>query len=152
MSLLWIWQLIVIVCSIADPGCLSRIMIYIHPGSGSRYNNSHKRGGKKTAVLHFCSHKYHKIVNYFIFEPITNICVWDPGSEIRDPEKIYSGSRTRGQNRIPDPQHWRVEMFLLLSSPNRNPLEKSNPCHIDVYRYSLYCKYLPGKKNSSISR
>ncbi len=32
----------------------------------------------------------------------------DPGSEIRDPEITYSGSRIQGskRHRIPDPQHW----------------------------------------------
>ncbi len=34
----------------------------------------------------------------------------DPGSEIRDPEKTYSGSRIQGSKRHripdPDPQHW----------------------------------------------
>jgi len=35
----------------------------------------------------------------------SNIWVWDPGSEIRDPEKTYSGSRIQGskRHRIPDP-------------------------------------------------
>ncbi len=38
--------------------------------------------------------------------------VGDPGSEIRDPEKTYSGSCPRGQKRTgswipdPDPLHW----------------------------------------------
>jgi hypothetical protein len=36
---------------------------------------------------------------------LSNIWVWDPGSEIRDPEKTYSGSRIQGskRHRIPDP-------------------------------------------------
>ncbi len=68
----------------------------------------------------FCSHKFHKIEYYFIFEilkkkiwanfqrifevfaqkiftMLSNIWVWDPESEIRDPEKTYSGSRIQGQ-------------------------------------------------------
>jgi hypothetical protein len=71
-------------------------------------------------------------LNYFIFEmlkkkiwanfqritivsKLSKIWVWDPGSEIRDPEKIYSGhpdpgSRIQGSKRHripdPDPQHW----------------------------------------------
>ncbi len=40
----------------------------------------------------------------------SKIWVWDPGSEIRDPEKTYSGSRIQGSKRHripdPDPQHW----------------------------------------------
>ncbi len=66
-----------------------------------------------------CSHKFHKIENYYSFEvlkkkiwanfqriielftqkivtKLTNIWVWDPGSEIRDPGKTYSGSRIQG--------------------------------------------------------
>jgi hypothetical protein len=65
----------------------------------------------------FWSHNFTKL-NYFIFEMLTKkiwanfqriielitqkivtklskIWVWDPGSEIRDPEKTYSGSRIR---------------------------------------------------------
>jgi hypothetical protein len=46
-----------ITSSVADLGCLSRIMIVVHPG----YNHSNKRGGGKTWLSFFCSHKYHKI-------------------------------------------------------------------------------------------
>ncbi len=58
---------------------------------------------------------FQRIVQVFtqkIFNMLLNIWVWDPGSEIRDPEKTYSGSRipdpgSRGQkgtgSRIPDP-------------------------------------------------
>ncbi len=31
---------------------------------------------------------------------------WDQGSEIRDPEKTYSGSRLK-KSPDPDPQHWK---------------------------------------------
>jgi hypothetical protein len=71
-------------------------------------------------VIPFLSHKFHNIENYFSFEVLkkkiwanlkriielftqkivtkpSKIWLWDPGSEIRDPEKTYSGSR------IPDP-------------------------------------------------
>jgi hypothetical protein len=50
------------VSKVVNPGCLSRILIFIHPG----YNNSNKRGGDLFSYL-FCSSKYHKIDNYFIF-------------------------------------------------------------------------------------
>jgi hypothetical protein len=55
--------------SVADPGCLSRILIFVHPSSqisvaGSRIQKQQqKRGGKNFYYL-FCCHKYHKIVNY----------------------------------------------------------------------------------------
>jgi hypothetical protein len=40
-----------------------------------------------------------------MFNMLSNIWVWDPGSEIRDPKKTYSGSRIQGskRHRIPDP-------------------------------------------------
>ncbi len=41
------------------------------------------------------------------------------GSEIRDPEKTYSGSRIQGAKRHripdPDPQHWLLVSLLLLT-------------------------------------
>jgi hypothetical protein len=85
----------------------------VYPGS----NNSTKRGGGNIFLsCHFCIHKYHKIVNNFIFEQIkkfflaktlritvlftqtfviklSKIWVWRSGSEIRDPES----------NKAPDP-------------------------------------------------
>jgi hypothetical protein len=41
-----------------------------------------------------------------IFNMLSNIWVWDPGSGIR--QKTYSGSRIQGskRHRIPDPEHW----------------------------------------------
>ncbi len=115
---------------IPDPGS----WFFTHPGSripdpGSRIpdprsKNSNKRERWKKICCHtfLCSHKFHKIVNYFSFEVLKKkiwanfqrikelftkkivkklwkIWSWDPGSEIRDrdPEKTYSGSR------IPDP-------------------------------------------------
>ncbi len=53
------------VLQIRDVYCLSRILIFIHPGSKS---SNKKRGEKICCPTFFCSHKYHKIVNYFIFE------------------------------------------------------------------------------------
>ncbi len=50
-------------------GCLSRILIFIHPGS--RFNNGDKRGGEKLVFpTFFYSEKYHKLENYFIFEQL----------------------------------------------------------------------------------
>ncbi len=51
---------------------------------------------------------FQRIVEVFtqkIFIILSNIWVWDPGSEIRDPEKTYSGSWIPGskRHRIPDP-------------------------------------------------
>ncbi len=67
-----------------------------------------------------CSHKFHKIENYFSFEvlkkkiwanfqriielftqkivtKLSKIWLWDPGSEIRDPEKPITDPGFRGQ-------------------------------------------------------
>ncbi len=94
------------------------------PDPGSRIQKQQQKRGvkKKLVVITFflCSHKFHKIANYFSFEvlnkkiwanfqriielftqkivnKLSKIWVWDPGSGIRDP-----GS---GKNlfRIPDP-------------------------------------------------
>ncbi len=54
--------------SVADPRCLSWILIFIHPGS----NNSTR--GKLFLSTIFCSQKNHEIVNNFIFEQLKNIC------------------------------------------------------------------------------
>jgi hypothetical protein len=56
--------------SVADPGCYprSRILIFIHPGSQIQ-KQQQKRGVKKICCHKFlCSHKFHKIANYFSFE------------------------------------------------------------------------------------
>jgi hypothetical protein len=53
---------------VADPGCLSQIRKIIHPVSRISDPGSNNRRGKNMMSYFFCSHKYHKIVNYFIFE------------------------------------------------------------------------------------
>jgi hypothetical protein len=55
---------------------------------------------------------FQRIIELFtqkIVTMLSKIWVWDPGSEIRDPEKTYSRSRIQGskRHRIPDPQHCR---------------------------------------------
>jgi hypothetical protein len=46
----------------------SRILIFTHPGSRIQ-KQQQKRGVKKKVLSYlFCSHKFHKIENYFIFE------------------------------------------------------------------------------------
>jgi hypothetical protein len=56
---------------------------------------------------------FQRIIEVFtqkIFTILSNIWVWVPGSETRDPEKTHSRSRIQGSKRyrIPDPdqQHW----------------------------------------------
>jgi hypothetical protein len=125
---------------VADPICLSRIPdLDFYPSriSDPRIPDpktaTKERGEKKISCHTFlCSHKFHKIVNYFSFEVLKKkiwanfqritelftkkivkklfiIWPWDPGSEIQDPEKTYFGSRIQGSKRHripdPDPQH-----------------------------------------------
>jgi hypothetical protein len=108
---------------IPAPG--SRFLPIPDPGeSGPRIPDPKKatkeRGKKNCCHIFFSSHKFHKIVNYFIFATlkkkigasfqkiielftqkfVTNlskIWVWDPGSEIWDLEKTYSRSWIRVQ-------------------------------------------------------
>jgi hypothetical protein len=59
--------------SVADPGCLSKILIFYPsqiPDMGSRIQKPQQKRGVTKICCHtfFCSHKFHKIVNYFIFE------------------------------------------------------------------------------------
>jgi hypothetical protein len=51
---------------------------------------------------------FHRTIELFtrkIVTKLSKIWVWDPGSEIWDPEKTYSGSRIQGskKHRIQDP-------------------------------------------------
>ncbi len=88
----------------------SRILIFTHPGSRIQ-KRQQKRGEKICCHTFFCSHKFHKIANYFIFLMMKKK-IWpilkkfqnflpkklsqSPqkyGLGIRDPEKTYSGSR-----------------------------------------------------------
>jgi hypothetical protein len=100
----------------------SRILIFTHPGSRIQ-KQQQKRGVKKIFCHTFlCSHKFHKIKNYFSFEVLKKK-IWanfqriielftlklslssqkygfgirDPGSEIRDPEKPIPDPGSRGQ-------------------------------------------------------
>ncbi len=128
-------------CSVADPECLSQILDpnFYYPASriripdlGSRIsdpasriqNQQQKRGVKKKILSYlFCSHKFHKIENYFIFEMLKKNCwanfqriielftqnivtklskIWvcDPGSGgIRKKPTLDPGSR-----KIPNPR------------------------------------------------
>jgi hypothetical protein len=49
-------RVLLMLTSVADPGCLSRILIFFHPG----------RGAEKISFNFFCSYKFHKIeIIYF---------------------------------------------------------------------------------------
>ncbi len=103
------------------------------PDLGSRIQKQQLMRGVKKIFCHtcFCSQKFHKIENYFIFEMLkkkiskgqfsknyelftqkivtlfSKIWVWDPRSGIRKkpiPDPGSSGQKGTG-SRIPDPQH-----------------------------------------------
>ncbi len=113
------------------------------PDPGSRIPDqktaTKERGEKKLLSYMFCSHKFHKTENYFVFEllkkkiwanfqriielfmqkiviKLSKIWFWDPGSGknlfyIPDPgSRGQKGTRSR----IPDPQHcWLVSLIKL---------------------------------------
>jgi hypothetical protein len=121
---------VLIPISVADPGCLSRIPDPdFYPSLIPDPKTAIKERGEKKLVFHtfFCSHKFHKIENYFIFgmlkkiiwanfqriielftqkivTKLSKIWVWDPGSgkkPIPDPRSRGpkgTGSRIRTRN------------------------------------------------------
>jgi hypothetical protein len=112
--------------SVADPGCLSRILIFSHPGSRiPDPKQQQKRGGGGIKCHAFLSsHKFHKIENYLCFEvlktkiwanfkrfielftqkivtKLPKIWVWDPRSgsgkkPIQDPGSGFRGQKGTG--------------------------------------------------------
>jgi hypothetical protein len=112
--------------SVADPGCLSRIPDPdFYPSRIQKQQQ--KRGVKKISCHNFlCSHKFHKIANYFSFEvlkkkiwanfqriielftqkivtKLSKIWIWDPGSGknlFRIPHPGSRGQKGTG-SRIP---------------------------------------------------
>jgi hypothetical protein len=132
-------------CSVADPGCLSRIPDpdFYPPRIPDPKTTTKERGEKKFVVINFlCSHKFHKIANYFSFRvlkkkiwanfqriielftqkivtKLSKIWIWDPGSgknlyRIPDP----------GVKKAPDPGSrsatlWECVVYLAKSSPLR---------------------------------
>jgi hypothetical protein len=98
-----------------------------NPGSrisepGSKNSNKRERWKKLDVKPVYVATKFNKIVNYFSFDVLKKkiwanfqriielftkkivkklfkIWSWDPGSEIRDPEKTHSGSRIQGSKR-----------------------------------------------------
>jgi hypothetical protein len=109
----------------------SRILIFTHPGSRIQ-KQQQKREVKKNCHTFLCSHKFHKIVNYFSFEVLKKkiwanfqriielftkklsksslkygLGIRDPRSGIRKKPIPNPGSRIKGskstQSRIPDP-------------------------------------------------
>jgi hypothetical protein len=110
-----------ILSSVADPGCLSRILIFTHPGSrisdpGSRIQKQQQKTGVKIFFCQtiFCSHKFHKTEYYFIFDMLKKfgpifqeLLKFLPKKLSPRPQKYGFGIRDprSGKNlfRIPDP-------------------------------------------------
>ncbi len=77
---------------------------------------------------------------------------WDPGSEIRDPEKTYSGSRIQGskRHRIPDPDPQHCSRLPPLLNVIDGVDSQNIPCAtlkrrgswvISVYLWSVLCHH-----------
>jgi hypothetical protein len=107
--------------SVADPGCLFRILIFIYPGSRiSDPTNSNKRGTKLAVLLFSVATNFSKLkITYFVSEQmqkkicatrqkiivtkLSNIFVGDQVTETRDPEKNLSRIQCSKMHRIPNP-------------------------------------------------
>ncbi len=126
-----------------DPGCLSRILIFVHPGSRTLdpKTATKEKGGKIVFFTFFSCHKYHKLkIILFLnrrrkivgpvykelqnFLPkkisikLSKIWVWDPRSGIRKKPIPDPGSRLQESkgNRIPDPDPQHCSDMLILTS------------------------------------
>jgi hypothetical protein len=103
----------------------SRILIFIHPGS--RIKQQHQKRGKYFCPTIFCSHKYHEIVNNFIFEQVKKFFfakngIRDPRSGIwKKPVSDPGSKRHRIPDSDPDPQHCaRQHNALIQNRPTQN--------------------------------
>jgi hypothetical protein len=106
----------------------SRILIFTHPGS--KNCNKRERWKKISGHTFLCSHKFHKIVNYFSFEvlkkkiwanfqriielftknwskKLLKIWSWDPGSG-KNLSRIQGSKSTQSRIPDPDPQHCKL--------------------------------------------
>jgi hypothetical protein len=114
-------------CSVADLGCLSQIpdpdfypSRIPDPDLGSRIPDSKtatkERGEKNSCHTFLCSHKFHKIVNYFSFEVLNYITFYQKNCQKALKNMVLgSGIRKKSLFRIldpgvkkapdPDPQH-----------------------------------------------
>jgi hypothetical protein len=141
----------ILLLSVADPGCLSRILILFLPDLGSRIPEPKKptkeMGDKKISCSSFfCSHKYHK--NFFtnIFEPvekkilinlqrIIELCtqklslssqkqrfgIWDPEKVFPDP-----GSKKPRIRNTAAPHHSGTNLRTLVYRTSRAPFFRAS--------------------------
>ncbi len=73
---------------------------------------------------------------------LSKILVWDPGSEIQDPEKTYSGSRIQESNRhrIPDPESGSATLLTRIWMQRWLPTSHSlslarHPCPLQIFLF-----------------
>ncbi len=132
----------------ADPGCSSRIPdadFYPSwiPALRSRIQNRNKREGwKKFVDIPFCSHNFHKIENYLIFEmlkkkrgqftqkivpKLSKIWVWDPGSG-KNLFRIQESKR----HWIQDPGLWPVKNVFFCKLKGRWKCRGTKSLSIDT--------------------
>jgi hypothetical protein len=103
--------------SVADPGCLSQILIFFHSGSQIQ-KRQNRGGGEKFVILTFLLPYFYKCkIIYFLTRSEKKITPIDKnylqkkiyfqkyGLDIRDPEKKLTPNPDTGV-RCPDPQHW----------------------------------------------
>jgi hypothetical protein len=83
------------ICSVADPECLSRILVYINPGF--RIPNSVSHNSRKEEKEKNCRSSQ-KIVT-----KLSTICVWDPRTGIRDMGSRKKPSPDPGDRKALDP-------------------------------------------------
>jgi hypothetical protein len=113
---------------VLHPG--SRILIFTHPGSRipDPKTATKERGEKNCCHTLFCSHKFHIIENYYVFEllkkkiwanfqriielfmqkiviKLSKIWFWDPGSGKKPNPDPGSRGQKRHRTPDPDPQH-----------------------------------------------
>ena len=101
-------------CSVADPGCLSRIPdpTFIHPGSELSPSPDLRSSTKNLCIL-----TSQKVKKWFLSSK-----KYDPGCSFRipDPDADFLPSRIQGSKRHtipdPDPQHWYDYVTLVLSN------------------------------------
>ncbi len=162
---------------IPDPRSWILVLIFTHPGSripdlrsrisdpgsripdlGSRIQKQQKKRGVKKIICHtfFCSHKFHKIVNYFIFgmlkkknlanfQRIIELFTQKIGFGIQDPSpgsvKTYYGSQIQGSKRHqiqePDPQHWKICIYKRLELAHSVIICLPKKCTIYIFTLSV---------------
>ncbi len=94
-----------------------RILIFTHPGSPIQKQQQKREGGKKISCHTFlCSHKFHKIVNYFSFEVLKKK-IWTNFQRIIElftKKNSYSGSQIPdpGVKKAPDPGSGSATLLL----------------------------------------